>query len=853
MIRALLGITLLMARHGYAQTTPEKLNAITDRSKWSKAEQSIRKSMAKDSLDPEPVYLKALWYFNPNHPTFNIDSASQYQLKSARLLVGRDLGRRAIMDTISLRKLRTLIDSAAFERAKHVDTEDAYQDFILKFPYAKEVPAAVELRDEQAFVKALKGNTSKAFRQFIDRYPSSHRSREAKERMEKLEYDEVTKDKRRASYERFYKDYPRSPYRPLAEQKVFELSTASGSPKAFLRFLKSYPESRYAPRAKILLFSLQRDGEEIADGSWKTDSLRRESAQGVDGYWVPVIKSGKYGFMNEHGKEVISPRFRNIPEGYLCGEITDRYLVTSAGLLARNGKMVWNGRVKDFDDLGLGYVYVATDSGGFVIHESGYHLTTTPVDDAMVIANRFVGINYNDKWTVMTLTGVPLLSAAFDDIVVLDSVVQLTRNRKKILTTPSQIARVADGAQLRDDFVFDETKKWGDQHYWVRNGVLEGVVDPNLNYIIPLDRQALRKTSFGFVTTRNDRVYIKGIKALEDKGYKQVVEQGGWVRMVDAAGKHWVFDRGFGTLMAGDSAWFRGQLAFIQDKDSVRAVLPDGQKIAFLKGVYFQFKEFRDSSAWMITEEKKKKVVYHAASGAKLFSAEFDQLEPVSPSLFLFTRMNKKGLVRDDGKVILPAEYDAIVAAGDHSFSLLKDKKFGWFDGQSLFLVKPVYDRNVRPYSKKFWLAYKSTGYAFIYPDGKPIGAFGWDEVEYWNDSVAWVKKGSMWKLLEIASQKIKVDNIRHYQYMKDLPEEKLALINQDKVYGVLSNRRGTVIPVQYTEVINLGTRDLPLYFTERFITEAGISVVVYFDQHGKTIRSQALEGDELEKITCEN
>lgn len=844
---------LVFSLRAAGQVSPEKLNAITDRSKWTKAGQSIRKAMVKDTLDPEPVYLMSLFFFHAGHPTFQIDSASHYQHKSARLMAGRELGRRAIMDTASVRRFRLSIDSAAFERAKKADTEDAYQDFITRYASAREIPVAVELRDEQAFVKALKGNTSKSFKLFLQQYPSSHRSREAKDRMEKLEYEEITKDKRRTSYERFCREFPRSPYRPLAEKRVFELNTASGSPNAFLRFLKNYPESRWAPRAKALLFSLERDGEVVADGTWKTDSLRREGEVSEEGYWVPVIKSGRYGFINESGKEVVAPRFDDIPEGYRCGEISDRYLLTSEGILARNGKIVWKGTVKDFDDLTLGFIFITTDSGGFVIHESGYRLTHIPVDDALVIANRFVGINYDDRWTVMTLSGVPLLTSGFDDIAVLDSVVQLTKDNKKILTTPGRMARAAEGVELKEDFVFDDTRKWGDQHYWVRNGVLEGVIDPNLNFIIPLDRQVLKKTSFGFITTKNDRVYIQGIKKLEDKGYKHVVEQGGWVRMEDTAGKHWVFDRGFDTLTSGDSAWFRGQLAFLQDADSVRALLPDGQKIAFLRGSHFQFKEFRDSSAWMVLEEKKKKVVYNAGTGVRLFTAEFDQLDPVSPSLFLFTRQGKKGLIREDGKVLLPPEYDAIVSAGVHAFSLLKDKKFGWFDAATLHLVKPVYDRNVRPYNAKLWLAYKDKGYGFIHSDGKPVGTFGWDEVEFWNDSIAWAKKGTTWKLIEIASQKVRVDNIRQYQYLRELPTEKIALVHQDKVYGVLTSRRGTIIPIQYTEVINLGTRDLPLYFTERYITEAGISVVVYFDQHGKTIRSQALEGDELEKITCDN
>lgn len=833
------------------QIQPEKLVAITDAGKWSKTGLAIRKAMVKDSLDPQPPYLLSLYFFQASHPTFQIDSASRYLHRSARLLSIRGSIRKNVPDTMALRRLRLAIDSAGFERAKRMDTEEGYQAFLNQFPAAAEAPKAIELRDELAFLKALKSNTARSFSAFRVKYPLSHRAAEAKSRMEKLEFEENTKDKRLASYIRFYREFPNNPFRPIAEERIFELMTASGSPGAFLHFLSDYPRSRWASRARALLFSLHREGEPTGRGEWMTDSLR--NLQEPAGYWVPIIKSGRFGFMNESGREVVPPQFDEIPEGYLCGEIVDRYVVTSRGLLSRNGNLVWSGKINDFDDLGMGYIYLATDSGGQVVHESGFRIQPGGIDDALVIANRFIGINRGDRWSILTLTGFPLLPSAYDDLAVLDSVVQLTKDRKIILTTPSRMARIAEGQPFHEDFVFDETRKWGDQHYWVRNGVMEGVIDARLNFIIPLDRQVLRKTGFGFVTRKGDQLYVRGISALEGKPYRSVTEHGNWLQLIDVAQRHFLFDRAQSRLFSGDSLWFRGQLAFLQQEDSVHAYLSDGRSVSFAADAPFQFRESRDSAAFMIIEEKKKKQVYDAATGHRLWAAEFDELEPVGRSLFILTRAGKKGLVRSDGKIVLPVEYDAIVTAGEHAFSLLKDKKFGWYDGRSGQLVKPVYDRNVLAYRPGLWLAFRDKGYAFLKPDGKTIGQFEWEEISYWSDSVAWVRKGTTWKLLEIATQKTRLDHIRQYTYIREKGVDKLALVQQEKVYGVISSRHGVIVPIQYTDVVNLGTRDYPLYYTERHIAEAGITVVVYFDQNGKTVRSQALEADELDKITCDN
>jgi len=810
--------------------------------------------MVKDSLDPDPMFLMAVFFLDENHPTFHVDSASHYQKHAAQLRKNRPAGKRDLSDSVTLTHLRRSIDSVAFSRARKKGTEEGLQYFISNYSSAKEIAAAMEIRDEIGFQKATKTNTANSYRAFMDKYPHAKQWRRARDLMETHEFEENTRDGRLASYRKFLKNYPMNPNRPTAEKKIFEMMTAGGSPDVYLRYLSAYPDTRWAHRAEVLLFSLQREGEKVPDGRWKTDSLRKER-DWTSGYWVPVIKNNKYGFINEHGQEVVSPRFEDIPEGYRCGEIVDRYIVTSRGLLARNGQMVWKGNVKDFDDLGLGYIFLATDSGGVVIHESGFRITSKPVDDAMVLANRLLAYNYKDRWSVISLAGAPLLMNAFDDVAVLDSVIQLTKNGKKILTTPARIAVVADGGSFKEGFVFDETRKWGDQHYWVRNGVLEGVIDASLNFVIPLDRQMLRKTSFGFLTTKGGKVFVQGVKNLEGKIYRQVNEQGSWLRMNDAVGKHWLYDLTRNKLISSDSTWFRGRLAFVQVGDSIRVYLPDGQHVKITRDAPIQFHESKDSSAYMIIEDKdkKKKIVYDARSGAKLFAAEFDQFEPVQSSLLLLTFQNRKGLVRRNGKVALPLEFDAIVQAGETSFSLLKDKKFGWFDVKSGMTVKPVYERNVRPYNDKLWLAYREGGYFFLHADGKPAGGEAWEDVSLWNDTVAWVKKEGMWKLMEIQSQKIRVDNVRQYRFVDESETEKIAIVQQDKVFGVMSSRRGIVVPIQYTDVINLGTHTAPLYYTERYVPEAKITVLVYFDQRGKVVRSQALETDELEKITCDN
>jgi hypothetical protein len=87
---------------------------------------------------------------------------------------------------------------------------------------------------------------------------------------------------------------------------------------------------------------------------------------------------------------------------------------------------------------------------------------------------------------------------------------------------------------------------------------------------------------------------------------------------------------------------------------------------------------------------------------------------------------------------------------------------------------------------------------------------------------------------------------------IRDSPDEKLAIVQQDAAYGVLSNKRGTVIPLSFSDLVNLGSSEEPLYFTEKHVSEAAVFVVIYYDKNGKFLRSEVYEeSEDYEKIYC--
>jgi hypothetical protein len=253
------------------------------------------------------------------------------------------------------------------------------------------------------------------------------------------------------------------------------------------------------------------------------------------------------------------------------------------------------------------------------------------------------------------------------------------------------------------------------------------------------------------------------------------------------------------------------------------------------------------------TENKKKRTVFTLDNGDQVFSTEFDLVESLGRNYFIVSKGVKKGVLGRNGKPVVPVEMDAIILTDRDNLSLLMDKKFGLYNLKSKKYFKPDYERNLTPLNKKNLIVYKDGFYGLMSMDGKAVTEFEFSEVQAWSDSVIWVKKDFQWKLLNYFTKEVKLDRVKDFTWITNTQMEKITKIHRENYYGIFSNRRGVVVPASFTEIINLGTIDHPFYFTEKQVEEAGIFVVVYFDQIGKLVRKQAYEEEEYERIYCED
>jgi hypothetical protein len=846
-----------MLSESYAQSERKAWNRIQD-GKWESAQRLLHKSLQKDPANLEATYTLAYWYFAPANPDFQIDSAyhlinksiKNYDSQSAR---DKDRVHRFPIDSLILHTLKAAIDSAAFVRAKQINTEESYLQFMKSFPTARQIGNATELRDEVSFLEALKVNTHQSFQSYLVRYPQSHRAREATDRYDKLLFEEKTKNKKLQSFKSFLKDYPESPYAGEAQQQVFEISTASGEPEDFFHYQKEFPSTRQAKLVNDILFHIYKEKDEVIPAVILTDSLKR--VMDLDArFWIPFLKNGMFGFMDQTGAELLAPQFHEVRDEYKCGPVGDDILSLPDGYFSRTGKKLAN-HTASVHTIGSGFLMVDDQNCMKLIHKSGKVIIDDCFDDYEMVDDNFIAALRDDYYTLYTLAGRPLPLTGITSVGYAEGLILMTRSGKKVINTVDQLAALADGNAFHDELVFDEVLAVDKNLLLVRNSGMEGLLDATLNYVVPLDRHTLTRTSFGFIERNDTRVTVHGLTAeLENKTYDDITFYRNWLVLLQAD-KKYLYDIPSKRLIASDadSVWFDQSLAFTAKNNMHKVFLSANHAMDLPADSRINFIASRDSVQFFFNESKKKRIVFMLEKGEQLFTTEYLIEESLGTDYFIVSRGAKKGVLNRSGKIVVPVEMEAIILTSKNYLSLLKDKKFGLFDLHSGKYFRPVYERNLIPINNMNLIVYKDGFYGLIDLRAKPVTDFEFSEVQAWSDSVILVKKDFQWKLINYYTQKVLLDRVKGFTWIRNSEEEKIIRIQRENYFGIVSNKQGVIIAPTLTDIINLGRVDHPFYFTEKQVEEAGIFVVLYYDHTGKLVRKQAYEEEEYDRILCEH
>jgi hypothetical protein len=828
------------------------------RQKWQRSHDLLTKSLAKDSLNVTAKYVLAQYFFSEDNPAFHLDSAYRYANGSLSdfqntSLKQRERLKKFPLDSLLLIDLRRRIDTAAFLVTKMHQTEKAWTDFIEHFSYFNSMHVALGLRDSVAFANAVQENTYQSFQNFFQRYPQAKEASAARDLYEKLLLEDRTADQTLASFEAFLSDYPESPYRAKVEQTIFEYKTASGEPETFIDFIQSNPASPFVRMAKNILFHLiplaARDKQWPVEFS--SDSLANV-LQLEQGYWVRILKKKTFAFMDQDGNEISLAAADSLDQVQQCGNIDGDFVVLPDKIITKSGACIWKGKINDVEDLGSGFLLIGGESCASVIHKTGFKIGDDCIDDARMLNNKFIATKENNHWSIWTLTG-RLLIGNKEEIFCARDVIGLKEGGKTKLLTAAKLAALPFQSDPGDTVAYEEVKSWNNDLIFVRNGTCSGLFSQSLQNFVTQKDQIITPAFFGVIAATGEGTCFYNTNGQTSMMFQEVIVRDPWIAVKDSL---WRFldPKTMGHFgNAYDTVIMYGPFAAGFRQDSTYILFDQNNFQKNLRPSEIEFVPGKDGSAFLMVTHGDRKIIYDR-KGQKLFVTSFDKIQHAGNDLFIVVNKNeKRGMIGKNAKLLLPAEYDAIVPMSNGIFSLLKGGKFGLYDVVKKKKIPPAYHKNLTLYNHETLVAYKNGSYGFLKWDSKPLSKFEFAEIQFWNDTTALVKKNAHWMLYEITTNKVVLDEIKDLTWIRNSSTEKLAIVHQQASYGVVHNQNGTIIPISYNDIVNVGSDELPLYFTEKQVEEANIFVVLYYNSKGELLRTAVYDQDDYDKVYCNN
>jgi len=867
---------LLLVIAGSARADSKRAFKLLEKGEYVKLTELLDKSISKDSINAGAKYVYSLLFLTPKYERYNIDTAYWYILAAETDMNKHDEKDQQRLDKLNINDSTIQIQKSeveihAFRRAKSQHTIISYDYFLKNFAGALQTGQAITLRNGIAYKQAVDANTYQAFLNFLNTYPDAEETLQAREHYEKLLYYTITKNKKLAGYRQFLKDYPKTPYRDDAERNIFEISCADNDINSYLKYIHDYPDSRINHRAwgfvyhKLKAEGLTLDFSKQSINKSKADSLNRMT-ENDRGYLLAIYEMGKYGFINENGTKLVDFTYTDVNEHYLCGNITDDYLEvwnnTDHMLVSRLGALIYNKPFESQKDIGCGLIRLESNGRFAVLHKSGALLSEYDYEDVKQIGNAFIAYKFKGRWGLMSFTGRDILPPDHDNIIAINRFI-LIQNRD--LFAVQNVQNLASAANLISpvlSFDYDDYESVNDSTMLLFNGNKETVINQALKQKLALGNQQFFQFHDGWYVKKNGkyRLYNHELNPFSDQSFDRIESRR--TRTAICLGDKWaIFDKGrsFPNIFPYDSIRFLSdRIGILMKGKKTQAMfgydtlidISNSVSIRLLKDQSIEVSE-NGRGQYLLTKTNNGSYKVYNVNGKLIIKGKYSSITALGKEYISIKKSGKNGLVYENGDVALKTRYKAISNYENGYVSTFLNGRFGISNFEKNIFLSAKYTKTLKPYGNSYFIGSKNNKLAFVDFDNKDISGFVFKEVKYWNDTSALVRRDENWFIYDIKSKTTLYDDILEFKYLRNDENEIILLITGEKGNGVISNRYGEVIGPTFNDIINIGSKQKPVYFAEKFIREAMFYVVIYYDSKGNILRKQVFNKEEYDSIYC--
>jgi len=286
-------------------------------------------------------------------------------------------------------------------------------------------------------------------------------------------------------------------------------------------------------------------------------------------------------------------------------------------------------------------------------------------------------------------------------------------------------------------------------------------------------------------------------------------------------------------------------------KDQVTTVLFQNGKLEELpKDATVKFLRDPDQSKGFLQVTIKGKRQIYDLQGEPIYHTWYFDVSPLTPSLFIIEKNRMKGIVDLEGKELLKPRYHTIVADSVTHLSILHQGRFGYFNPETNSFIKPQYESRIVSFDQGVLISSKNGKKGLINYKNKTLLPFEFTEINQWSDSTVFALQEGVWQVLNYYTGEVLHDKITGYEPIHGLNHKK-AIIKTEDGYGLLDSKKGMLLNPGFNDIMNLGTPDEPVFFTEKYIPEADYYVVIYYNQHMDVIRKQVFNSGNYDQVYC--
>jgi len=828
---------------------------------FEKVEKLCRRSLEKDSINPGANYYLSVYFLDESNAAFNIDSAAAYiklgqrDLSMASKDILEELPDVGLNEEAFSQQLDKVTRSA-FLIARQTPTVELMNLYMEQFPEANELPMARRIRDSLAFEFVIHDNSWEGYKQYMNDYPQSPWVDEAKSRYQKLVFKDYTSDDKLESYIRFLEKFPKTPFRTEAERIIFERSTIDNSWETYQEFIRKYPDSQYASKAADILYHQAKEfyPERITEAiniHPKKDSLSHIAEKEAQNL-IPFYENHQFGFITLHGNFQIDPKYDLIPKNYLCGDIEDSWIeVTENGqknIINRNAETL----LTDIQDLSKisESIWLVKGQKSQLYHSSGFLISETSVEQAIPLNNGWISYKHDYDWGILTPTGHQILPPVYHSINSKGSFIILETDKKFAFTTVDEL--LSENPEI-SGFEFDDFEVVNDTLIQAFTSDQECLINKNLQVKTPLaEHEIYFNSTFWYVKDSSGyREINPGSQTIQEKYYEEIEVNDGWLAFKNS-GKWSLKSRLSDSLFYQDLDTIKllsMDYAVIAKEDTSQILFQNNKKIDLSSQDRTRLISSPKGNSLFVEVSNKRSSTVIDNNGKITLENPGQEVTLLTDSLFKIKSNRKVGLMAGGGEWLLRNEYE-VLDEKDGMVFLLKSGKIGAMDLSDSTLIPATYESRIQKFGKNY-LVKKDGKLGVVNKSNDWMIKPEYDQILIWNDTSSWVRQGEVWLLMSTNDQPV-IETVVSVKPWLELDNELLYVILGDDGYGLMSNRRGELLEMQYNEIINVGSSSQPVFFAEQHLKKAGFYVVTYFNIAGAVIKSQAFRPEEYNLIYCD-